>query len=95
MNENKKPEQKKRPTAQKRMDQNLKKREIHRSFKSRVRTTINAFQKVLSGGDQKEVENALKGLYSIIDKGVKKRIYKKNKAARLKRKASLFQKSPS
>ena len=95
MNEKKKPEQKKRPTAQKRMDQSEKKRQIHRSFKSRVRTTINAFQKVLSGGDKKEVETVLKGVYSIVDKGVKKGIYKKNKAARLKRKASLCQKSPA
>ena len=75
---------KKCPTAEKRMKQNLKQRALTRSFKSSVRTAINAFEKALSTGEKSKVQATLSTVYSLMDKGVKRGVYKKNKAARVK-----------
>ena len=75
----------KRPTAEKRMLQNAKKRMRNRVFKSRIKTAIRTFEQASS---QKE-ENAsvqLSQVYSLLDKGVKIGVVKKNQAARLKSK---------
>ena len=80
-------EQKKKkcPTSQKRTHQDQKKRLLNRSFKSRVRTAINDFKEALSDGKkEEEITLAKSSVYRLVDKGVKKGIYKKNKAARVK-----------
>ncbi|CCB90228.1 MAG: 30S ribosomal protein S20 [Simkania sp.] len=82
---------KKTPTAQKRIIQDTKKRAISRSFKSKVRTAINAFEKALSAGEKEMMQSALNTVYSLMDKGVKKGIYKQNKAARVKSQVSSLQ----
>ncbi len=74
----------KRPTAQKREMQNKKSRMINKSFKSKVRTAIRKFETVLSETDQINIQNSLNEIYSLIDKGVKKGIYKHNTAGRTK-----------
>ena len=70
-----------RPTAKKRDIQNEKKRLRNRIFKSRVKTAARIFETESSEGN-------LKSLYSLLDKGVKRGIYKLNKASRLKSKLS-------
>lgn len=74
----------KRPTAQKRELQNKKSRMINKSFKSKVRTAIRKFDSVLPALDQTVIQTSLNEIYSLIDKGVKKGIYKNNTAARTK-----------
>lgn len=74
----------KRPTAQKRELRNEKMRLINKSFKSNVRTTFRAFEEALKGKDQSRIQTALNDIYSAMDRGVKKGLYKHNKAARIK-----------
>ena len=83
---------KKVPTPQKRIIQDTKRRALNRSFKSSVRTAINAFEKALSAGEKEKMQSALNTVYSLMDKGVKKGIYKQNKAARVKSHVSALQK---
>lgn len=70
---------KKRPTADKRLLQDAKKRLQNRIFKSRVRTATRTFEEGKSN-------ETLSPLISLLDKGVKRGVYKPNKAARLKSK---------
>ena len=75
---------KKVPTAVKRMKQNAKRNLHNRSFKSKVKTAIRSFENALSEGKKPETETHLKTVYSLMDKGVKTHVFKKNKAARTK-----------
>ena len=74
----------KRPTALKRDIQNEKRREINRQFKSQVRTAVRRFEKSLENIDPAQLPEALNAVYSLMDKGVKRGIYKLNKASRVK-----------
>ena len=75
----------KTPTAQKRDLQNKKRREQNKSFKSRVRTSIRSLDNSLSANEKQDSFSfQLNQIYSLIDKGVKKGLYKRNKAARIK-----------
>ncbi|MCP5468927.1 MAG: 30S ribosomal protein S20 [Chlamydiales bacterium] len=74
----------KRPTAAKRDIRNEKKRMINKSFKSKVRSAMNAFHESVKNGEKEEVTQRLATVYSLMDKGVKRGIYKVNKAGRLK-----------
>lgn len=87
------PNKKKCPTALKRMKQSKAKNQRNSSFKSRVRTAIRSFETALSTKDQKQIQTALKSVYSLMDKGVKHGIYQKNKAARTKSQIATFQKT--
>ena len=79
------PKKKKRPTAAKRDIRNDKHRVINKTFKSRVRTSIRNFEKALnSAEDKQKVQEALNTVYSLLDKCVKRGIYKKNKVGRSK-----------
>ena len=73
-----------RPTAEKRLLQNKKKRLINKSFKSQVRTAIRNFDNSLQDGNPTTIQECLNAVYSMMDKGVKRGIYKKNKANRTK-----------
>jgi len=80
-----KPKKTKAPTALKRDLQNEKKHLRNRSLKSKVRTALVSLQKGISDKEPKEqLDPKLNKIYSLMDKGVKKGIYKKNKAARVK-----------
>ena len=70
------------------MIQNEKKRVSNKAFKSRVLTSIRSLEKVTAEKDQAKISAALTTLYSLVDKGVKKGLYKKNKAARMKSRLS-------
>ncbi|MCH9610998.1 MAG: hypothetical protein S4CHLAM81_03100 [Chlamydiales bacterium] len=77
----------KRPTALKRDIRNEKRRMINKSFKSKVRTTLNNFDAALKSGEKEGIETNLSDLYSVVDKCVKRGIYKQNKADRMKQRA--------
>lgn len=78
----------KRPTALKRDIQNQKRRLNNRSFKTQVKTTMRVFEDSLKSKENESQSAALSRVYSIMDKGVKRGIFKKNKADRLKSRAS-------
>lgn len=73
-----------RPTAQKRDLQNAKRRGINRTFKSSVRTAVRNFEEAVISGDQAAINERLSTVYSLMDRGVKRGIYKLNKASRTK-----------
>lgn len=75
---------KKIDSAKKTERRNEKRRLRNRSFKSRVRTTLKACEAMLASGEQEQQSRALGTISSVMDKGVKKGIFKKNKAARVK-----------
>jgi|688.fasta_scaffold13162_10 small subunit ribosomal protein S20 len=82
--EEKKEEKKvKRPTAQKRAHQSEKSRLRNKAFKTEVRSAIRKFETSLKG-DPASIKEQLSNVYSLMDKGVKKGIYKINKASRTK-----------
>lgn len=73
-----------RPTAQKRDMQSEKRRLNNRMYKSNVRTAIRQFQETLSKGDEAATKESLNSVYSLLDKCVKKGVFKLNKASRTK-----------
>jgi small subunit ribosomal protein S20 len=73
-----------RPTAQKRHLQSLKRNARNRAYKSKIKTRIKALQEALGNKDNTKAELELKEVYSLMDKGVKKGIIKPNKASRTK-----------
>lgn len=74
----------KRPTAKKRVDQSEKRRTANRTFKASVRTAIRRFENTLEKGDEALVKSSLNDVFSIMDKGVKRGVFKINKASRTK-----------
>jgi small subunit ribosomal protein S20 len=72
------------PTPIKRNKQNEKQRLINKSFRSTVRTALNEFEAAVKGNDRAVINEKLSLVYSLMDKGVKKGIYKINKASRTK-----------
>lgn len=84
------PKQKqKRPTAAKRHLQSLKRNARNRAYKSRIKTGIRSLQECIEGKDLPKAQEKLKEIYSLMDKGVKKGIVKKNKASRTKSRLAL------
>jgi len=73
-----------RPTAAKRAVQSEKRNLRNRIFKSQVRTAMRAFQEASASGDSTAITARLSEVYSLMDKGVKKGVYKANKANRTK-----------
>jgi len=74
----------KRPQALKRDIQATKTRLRNRSFRAEVRTAIRHFDETLAKGDKSVSQKSLNEAYSIMDKGVKKGVYKMNTAGRTK-----------
>ena len=73
---------KKLPTAQKRMIKNKKANARNSAFKSSVRTAMRAFQEAAKTGEG--IAEKLSSVFSLMDRGVKRGIYKKNTAGRTK-----------
>ena len=89
MAENNKPKEEagkraKRPTAKKRNTQSLKHKVQNRSFKASVATSIRSLKESVSKNEKAVVPSKLNDVYSLLDKGVKKGIFKANKANRVK-----------
>ena len=86
----KSPQQKKdetvrKPSALKRDIQSEKRRLRNGSYRSSVLTAIRSFESALSKKETAETLKAkLDAVYSLMDKGVKKGVYKLNKASRTK-----------
>lgn len=75
----------KKPSALKRDIQGEKNRLRNRSYRSSVLTAVRSFETSLSQKEPKEaVQTKLNEIYSLMDRGVKKGIYKPNKASRTK-----------
>jgi small subunit ribosomal protein S20 len=71
-------------SAEKRVRQNAKRREINRSNKSRVRTQIKKLRAALLAKDKETSLGLLNPTISTIDKAVNKGILHRNTAARYK-----------
>lgn len=81
----KKKEQKvRRPQAQKRDITSGKRRLMNKAFRSSARTAIRNFEDSLEKGEQAHTKEMLNEVYSIMDKGVKRGVFKLNKASRTK-----------
>lgn len=76
---------KKTPTAQKRIVTSKAKHARNRAFKASVRTAMNSFSDAAKSGDGVK---ELSEVYSLMDKGVKKGVFKLNKARRVKSRLS-------
>lgn len=74
----------KRPTALKRDIQNSKRRLLNKAYKNRVKTAVRKLEDTLKGKEEAQIQTALNDVYSLVDKGVKRGVYTRNKAARTK-----------
>ena len=73
-----------RPTPLKRDMQSEKRRLRNKAFKSSVKTALRHFDESLPKGDEALIQEQLAAVYSMMDKGVKRGVYKLNKASRTK-----------
>nr|WAK84839.1 ribosomal protein S20 [Amicula sp. isolate GU52X-4 cfCalB7] len=87
-------------SAEKRININERNRLRNRFYKSSTRTLIKGFFKNLeiyknskNLEDKKNAQELLNSIYSLIDKGTKKNVFKKNTAARKKSKLAAYLKS--
>jgi small subunit ribosomal protein S20 len=71
-------------SAEKRVRQNEKRRDINRSSRGRLRTSIKKLRTALAGGDAGAVSELLPETISTIDKAVQKGVLHRNAAARHK-----------
>jgi small subunit ribosomal protein S20 len=92
-NKEEKGKKQKRPTALKRDLQGLKSKMRNRSFKASIATSIRSFKDSVSKNEKEAVKGKLNEVYSMLDKGVKKGIFKQNKASRVKSQMSTLAKS--
>lgn len=84
-----KPEKKvKRPTALKRDMQNEKRHERNKAFKSQVKTAIRSLKETEGSKNEELLKEKLSTVYSLMDKGVKRGVFKPNKASRTKSRLS-------
>lgn len=70
--------------AMKRHHQNLKRRARNRSAKSRVRTSIKAFEAAVIGNERSAAETRFSEFVKLIDTAAGKGLYHRNTAARKK-----------
>ena len=71
-------------SAEKRVRQNEKRREVNRGNRGRLRTGIKKLRAALEGGDAGAVQALLPETISLIDKAVQKGVLHRNAAARYK-----------
>jgi small subunit ribosomal protein S20 len=85
----KKDEKTKRPSPVKRNLQSERRRLANRSFRSTVQTAIRSLETSLTQKEESDkIQSKLAKIYSIVDKGVKRGIFKPQKAARTKSRLS-------
>jgi small subunit ribosomal protein S20 len=74
-----------RPSAEKRAKQSEKNRLRNRSYQSKVATAVRSFRESLEKAEGKELsQEQYNKVCSLMDTGVKKGMFTKNKAARIK-----------
>ena len=71
-------------SAEKRVRQNEKRREINRGTRGRLRTGIKKLRAALESGDAGSAQELLPRTVSLIDKAVQKGVLHRNAAARYK-----------
>lgn len=71
-------------STKKRQRQNETRRVANRSEHSEIRTAIRSFNEVLASKNKAKAQEQLPLIYSIVDKAVKKSLFKQNKADRIK-----------
>mgnify|MGYP001180009544 CR=1 FL=1 len=71
-------------SAEKRMRQNVVRRDRDRQRRSKIRTEIKKFQQLLSEQKTDEARELLKGVYGVIDRSAQKGVIHSNTAARYK-----------
>ncbi len=71
-------------SAEKRVRQNARRKEINRSNRSRLRTQIKSLRAAIADHDKTDSNELLNPTVSLIDKAVNKGIIHKNTAARYK-----------
>ena len=71
-------------SAEKRMRQNERRRNINRSNRTRMRSQIKKLRAALEGGDGGALQETLAQTVSVIDKAVQKGVLHRNAAARQK-----------
>ena len=71
-------------SAEKRQRQNVKRRDINRSHRTRLRTEIKRLRAALDGGDKDAIQEVYAATVSAIDKSVNKGVLHRNAAARYK-----------
>ena len=79
----------KKATALKRQEQSERKRIQNKAFRSKVRTAFKGFLSSVNEKDAKKQMVSFAEVSSLLDKGVNKGIFKKNKASRLKARMSV------
>ena len=73
-------------SAEKRMRQNEKRREINRRNRGRLRTSIKKARAAIASGNADQLNTLLPETISVIDKAIQKGILHRNAAARYKSK---------
>lgn len=76
-------------SALKRVRQNVKRKEINRSNRSKLRTQIKKLRTAIAGTDKKQGGELLNPTVSLIDKAVNKGLIHRNTAARYKSRLTL------
>ena len=71
-------------SAEKRVRQNERRRDINRSNRTRVRTSVKKLRGALADGNAQDIKAALPMTMSEIDKAVQKGVLHRNAAARQK-----------
>ena len=71
-------------SAEKRVRQNEKRRDINKSNRTRLRTSLKKLRTALTGGDAGQISTTLPGTISTIDKAVQKGVLHRNAAGRYK-----------
>lgn len=73
-----------RPQALKRNMQSERRRLQNKSFKSKLHTTQRSFEQLLAKGDAPASKEKLSTIFSLMDKGLKTGLFKRNKVNRVK-----------
>jgi small subunit ribosomal protein S20 len=71
-------------SAEKRVRQSEKRRDINRGHRTKVRTYIKKLRSALDAGDKQQVDQILPQTISVIDKSIQKGVLHANAAARYK-----------
>jgi small subunit ribosomal protein S20 len=71
-------------SAKKRIKQNIKRRAINRSNRTRLRTQVSKLRHAIAANDKQQCADQLEPTISLIDKMVNKKILHRNTAARYK-----------
>jgi small subunit ribosomal protein S20 len=71
-------------SAEKRVRQSEKRRDINRGHRTKVRTYIKRLRSALDAGDKQQVDQILPETISVIDKSIQKGVLHANAAARYK-----------